>query len=288
MKLRLLVVAISTASLTLAARAAEEHFDLQKELSSSHLKGLLAESDVKLYVGSEPVPVFVEVTRLDVYSSMSFSASPFGGARRHCLDAFQKSLTAMVETAKARGYDAIVDLRPVVDGVPSNDVTGFKCTPGYKVTRVPLSGSFAMSAAASRKEAEAEKQSLGLPARQPDKDVIFLPVAATLASEGGNSALGGISLHWGVQAPAYSHRYGPEVYSGWAEIANGNTEAACRQAVLHALTSIVEEAKSRNFNAIIKVRSYLDEAFAPALEDVECRVGKKASVQLRATLAQVN
>ncbi len=281
-----LPVMITAASLALTAHAAEEYFDLQKELSSSYVKELLAGSDVKLYVGSEPVPAFVEVTRPDVYSSMSFSPSPFGGSRRHCLDAFQKSLTAMFETAKARGYDAIIGLRPVVDGVPSDDVSGFKCTPGYKVTRVPLSSSFAMSEAAARREAESEKQSLELPARPPAKGAVFLPVAATLASDEAKVALGGVPLHWGVQAPAYSHRYGPDVYPGDAEVVNGDAESACRRAFLNALASVAGEAKSQGFNSIIKARSYLDEEFAPALGEVECQVGKKAKVQLRATLAQ--
>ncbi|HEY3700100.1 MAG TPA: hypothetical protein VGK97_12250 [Spongiibacteraceae bacterium] len=95
-----------------------------------------------------------------------------------------------------------------------------------------------------------------------------------------------IKVYWGIQAPEYSQRYGPDDYSDEADIEKLQSEEACKQAVLKTLSSMVQEAKTRNFDSIIKIRSFLGEQFAPAATDVECQLNKKtASVTLRSSLA---
>ena len=67
---------------------------------------------------------------------------------------------------------------------------------------------------------------------------------------------------------------------------NFSTEDACKRAVLKTLSSMVEDAKSRDYDSIIKIRSFLDGKFAPVATEVECHLGKKsASVTLQASLA---
>jgi hypothetical protein len=272
---------------TTAAQAAEEQFDMKQELASDYLQETLVPG-IKLYLGNETTPAFAELTRPDIYTSTSVSLSPFGGSRRHCLDALQKSLRSLASDAKLRGYEAVVDIRPVLDGKPAADASGFKCKPGYKVTTVAVSGAFAMSEAALAKANEAEAASLNLPTRKAAEGAIFLPAQAIITSDKAKAALGPkLSLHWGAQAPAYSFRYGPDEYEDSAEITKAGAESACHDAVVKVLRAIAEEALSKNYDAIIKLRSRLHGAYAPGTEDIECQVDKKAArVTLQATLAQ--
>jgi hypothetical protein len=143
----------------------------------------------------------------DIYTSTSISLCPFGGSRRHCLDALQKSLMSLADDAKLRGHDAVVDIRPAVDAKPSSDAAGFKCKPGCKVTTVSVSGAFAMSEAALCKANEAEAKSLNVVARKPAEGAVFLAADPILSSEKAKAALGAdLSVHWGMQAPPHSYR----------------------------------------------------------------------------------
>jgi hypothetical protein len=275
------------ALMTTMSHAAEEHFDLRKELTSDYLKGWLG-TEVSLHIASDQTPAYVEVGRAEIYTARSFSPSPFGGGRRHCLDAFQKAVKSLVDTATAYGYDAVVNIRPVHESGNSAEVATFKCTPGYKITSVSISGSLAMSAAAKKRELEAESLSLTLPSRKAADDAIFLPADPILASPEVKSILASsATLYWGVKAPAITYRYGPDDYSDEAPITAAGPEAACSVATTKVLRKIVEEAKSRNFDIIIKVRSHLYEEYSPTITDVECLVGKSSVyVTLQATLAQ--
>lgn len=285
------VAAASAGLMALAAapaRAGEESFEVKAELANEYLKDLL-DPKIALFWGSDSLPGAVEVTRTDVFTSTSVSLSPFGGGRKHCVDAFQKTLKSLVDTAKAQGYDAVVQLRPVQDGQPSSDATGFKCKPGYKVTTVSLSGAFAMSAAAAARAAEAEKQSLSLPARKPAEGAVFLPAQALLDAPEARAALGSeVAFHWGAQAPDFAYRYGPEDYYDEAEIGPAGVEAACRQALVKTLAAAAKDAKEKHYDALIKLRSRLGEAYAPNPAELECQVGKrKVNVTVQVTLAQL-
>ena len=280
-------LALVLTSLTISAYAAEGTYFKFSELLKADSAEELVDPGVKLYWSTQATPDFSEVARPDVYTRSSISMSPFGGSKRHCVEAFEKTLKAMIEDARSRGYDAVTNIRAMRDGRPSDDPAGFSCKPGYKTTEVPLTGSFAMTSAAAQRAAEAEERSSNLPARPPSAGAIFLPLEPILTSPEAKAILGpDVKAYWGIKAPEYSQRYGPDDYSDDADIGKLQSEEACKQAVLKTLSSMVKEAKTRSYDSIVKIRSFLDEQFAPVATDVECQLGKKtASVTLKSSLA---
>lgn len=273
-------------SLTISAYAAEGSYFKFSDLLKAESAEELMDPAIKLYWAGQPTPDFAEVARPDVYTRSSISIGPFGGAKRHCIESFEKALGAMIEDARARGYDAITNIRAVRDEKPSEDTEGFNCNPGYKTTEVPLIASFAMTAAAKQRAIEAEEQSTQLPARSPAKGAIFLPLEPILTSAEAKTILGpDIKVYWGVKAPKYNQRYGPDQYSDDADIGKLERDDACKQAVLKVLSSMVQDAKTKNYDSIVKIRSFLDGQFAPVPTDVECELSKKtASVTLQFSL----
>lgn len=274
------------ASLTISAHAAEgTYFKFSELLKAGSAKELM-DPAVKLYWDAQPTPNFQEVARPDVYTRSSISLSPFGGSTRHCIEAFEMTLKAMIDDARTRGYDAITNIRAMLDGKPSDDPEGFNCKPGYKTTEVPLVSSFAMTSAAVQRAAEAEVQSAKPPERPPSDGAIFLPLEPILTSPEARTILGqDIKVYWGIKAPAYSERYGPDEYSDEADIGKFGNDEACKQAVLKILGSMVQEAKTRSYDSIVKIRSFLSGQFAPIATDVECELSKKtASVTLQFSL----
>ena len=277
--------------LLLAASAAQSagtsYFNINELRQSAEVKEQAARA-VKLFWGDEKVPEFAEVTPPDIYTRSSISASPFGGSQRHCIEGFELALRALVNDAVARGYDAIIDIRPVVDGKPSADAAGFYCKPGYVTTEVPVSGRFAMTQAALDRIAEEEQRSAVQAPRPPINGGVFMAMGPILASPEAKSVLGtSIEAYAGLDAPAYRQRYGPDDYAGEGDVKALGPDGACKQAVLMALTQMVKEAKERGSNMVMKVRSYVDEQYAPVATDVECEIAKKtASVLLRASSAK--
>lgn len=284
---RVNLLALVLTSLTLSAHAAEgTYFRFSELLESESVKDVL-DPAVTLYWGAQPTPDFPEMARPDTHTRSSISLSPFGGSKKHCLEAFEKSLKAMIDDARTRGYDAVVNIRAARDGKPTDDPAGFDCKPGYKTTEVPLIGTFAMTSAAVQRASQAEERSVNVPARPASAGAIFLPLDPILASAEAKAILGAnITAYSGVKAPAYSQRHGPDEYAEDADIEKLSTEDACKRAVLKTLSSMVQEAKARDYDSIIKIRSFLDERFAPVTTEVECHLGKKtASVTLQASLA---
>lgn len=281
------LLALVLTSLTISAHAAEGSYFKFSELLKADSAEELMDPAIKLYWGAQPTPDFPEVARPDIYTRSSISMSPLGGSKRHCVEAFEKTLKAMVDDARVRGYDAIANIRAVRDGKPSDDPAGFNCKPGYKTTEVPLVGTFAMTSAAMQRATEAEERSANIPARPPSAGAIFLPLEPMLTSPEANAILGpDIKAHWGIKAPEHSERYGPDEYSDDVDIGKLQIEEACKQAVLKTLGSMVQDAKTRNYDSIVKIRSFLGGQFAPVATDVECQLGKKtASVTLKSSLA---
>jgi len=289
--LRSLLCVLALACSMVPARAAEAaRFELSSLLASESVKETL-DPAVKLYWGTPaPAADLAEVARPDVYTRSSISMSPFGGSARHCVEAFEKALAAMIDAARARGYDAIVDVRTFQNGTPADDSTALACKPGYKTTEVSLAGSFAMTQAAFQRAAQADERAATAPPRPPADGAVFVPLEPILTSPEARAILGpGIVVYPGsAKAPAYSQRYGPEEYSEDADLKRLGPDAACKQAVLNTLSSIVQDAKERGYDSVIKVRSFLNRQFVPGGGDVECLLGKKtASVTLQATLSLV-
>ncbi len=274
------------ACFTLCAQAADTFFSYNELLGSSTVKDF-NNPNVKLYWGNEPTPEFAELARPDSYTRISVSMSPFGGSRRHCVDAFEKVLKATIEDAASRGYDAVINIRPVVNGKPSEDPKGFNCNPGYKTTDVALMSTFAMTSTALQRMNEAEQAAASAPARGPAPNALFIPLEPILSSAEAKAILGThLSAYAGIKAPAYNQRYGPDEYSDEADSRTQSKEAACQQAAIKVLRTMADDAKTKGYDAIIKIRSYLDSQYAPVPTDLECMIGKKAaSVTLRASFA---
>jgi hypothetical protein len=282
------LLALFLTSLALSAHAASDTYYLKfGELMESDYAKKLVDPAIKLYWGAEPAPAFAEVAPPEVYSRSGISLRLFGGGTRdHCVEAFQLALKTMLAAARWRGYDAITDIRVARNGQPMDDPLGFNCKPGYRTTEVALIGSFAMTATALQRAADEEGKSANLPPRPPSAGAIFLPLEPILASAEAKAVLGTLNAYPGISAPAYSKRFGPDEYSEEADLGKLEREEACKQAVLLALSSMVKEAQFRDLDSIIKIRSKLNEQFAPVTTDVECLIGKKtASVTLHASLA---
>lgn len=281
------MLATVIACLAISAHAADAtYFKLSELLGSPSVKEFQV-PNVKLYWGTQPTPAFREVARPDVYTRSGLSLGGSSGIGEHCVEAFERTLKAMIEDARTRGYDAIINLRIAYDGKPSDDLTGFTCKPGHWTTEVSLIGSFAMTSAAFQRAAEAEQRSASIPARPPAKGAIYLPLEPILTSPEAREILGKEFIaHWGIAgAPAYSQRFGPEQYSEEADVRKLGNEGACKQAVLNALNDMVDDAKEKRFDSIIKIRSVHKGQYAPVATDVECELDKKeAKVTLQASL----
>jgi hypothetical protein len=270
--------ALLLASLVISAHAADAAFYFTfSELLEAESARKVLDPAVKLYWAAEAAPDFAETAPPEVFTRSSITAGLFGGSRRHCVQAFEGTLKAMISTARSRGYDAIFDLRAARDRKPTDDPLGFSCKPGYKTTEAPLVGTFAMSAAARQRLVEAEELSAHLPQRQPAEGAIFLPLEPMLSSAQAQAILGSVNAYWGINAPDYKLRYGPSAYTEDVELGTLEGEEACRQAVHKALDNMVREVKVRDFDSIIKIRSWLGGQFTPVTTDVECRISKKAA-----------
>ncbi len=283
------VLTLAVASLALSANAAETYYLQTRDLLQSERAKSFLDPAIKLYWGDEPTPTFQEVTRQDINTGISLSGALFsGGSKEHCIAAFENALDTLVKSARNGGFDAVVNIRIGQTRKPTTDFVGFNCTPGYKTTEVRLWGSFAMSPAAAQRFAEAQKQQAQLPAREPAKGAIFLPMAPVMASPELKKILGRhVRAYWGTDAPPYDERTtGPDDYSEDVDIGSLGPEEACRQATLKTLGVMVKDARKDDFDSIIRIRSYHKNQYAPVATDIECELGKKsASVTLRAFMA---
>lgn len=248
----------------------------------------ILERPVTLYWGPQAMPEFAEVARGDNYTRWSISRNPFGGSATHCVDAFEQALRALVNDAADRGYDAVIGLKAQSDSKTSDDPDAFYCKPGYRSTEVSLTGSFAMTKAAVLRAAEEDAFVLEGPPRPPWGENLYLPLEPILTSPEAKAIFGSdVTAHWGLQHPPYSERYGPDVYYDYADLATFGNEGACKQAALKVLTAMAEYARANQYDAVIRIRSYLYDIYTPAATDFECEIGrKKATVRLKGTLAK--
>jgi len=286
MKTFAIVLAVALSSLAHHARATEL-LDVQQLLSSDAAREVLKQGVTAYGIGQAP-PSFRQYSLPETYTATSFSASPFGGSRRHCIDAFENTLRSLIDDAKSRGFDAIVDIRPVVDGAPAADAKAFTCKPGYKITSVSLMGTLAMSDAAFDRLAEAEKRTFVIAPRSAAEGANFFPLPPALASTEAKEAVSKLlAVHpTSSSTPTYRYRFGPDDYSGEAELSADGPEAACRRAVAKALEAMAVEASARKYTMVVNMRSNLNGKFSPDSEQFECEVTKKrVSVSFQATLA---
>ncbi|WOB09520.1 hypothetical protein [Piscinibacter gummiphilus] len=277
------------ASLALCAHAAEPFQLKVSELLQSERAQKFLDPSIKLYWGDAPTPPFPEITRQDINTGLSMNSGLFSrGSKEHCIAAFENALDTLVKTARSGGFDAAFDIRVGQGRTPTNDFESFQCTPAYTATDVRLWASFAMTPDAAQRFAQAQLKQASLPAREPAKGAIFMPVASVVASPELKKILGRhVRAYWGTEAPEYDERsLNPDDYSEEVTIGTLAPEEACRQAALKTLGVMVKAARKDDFDSIIRIRSYHRDQFAPNPTDIECELGKKeASVTLRAFMA---
>lgn len=287
----LLRLAIATnlffaSAITLAAEPI--YFQFRDLLAEPSVREVL-DPGVKIYLTGDPRPTIVESAAPDIYSGTGISVNPFGGSRRHCIEAFSNAIRSMVTDAVTGGYDSIADLRAMDGDKPGQDAQGFSCTPAYKVTVVALHSTIGATAAMAQRTAEIERDLIKQPYRDPWEDSIYVPVAPIAASPEASAALGDkVKGYWGIDAPAYQVRGIPEDYSGSAPLIQQDRHAACKQAVLNTLKDMAENTVELGYDSMIRIRSYLYEQTTPGMNSIECEIGKKAVyVKLRGTPANL-
>lgn len=282
------LLAAGLAFLATSALGADSVLLKVSDLLKSSTAQEILETPVTLYWGKRPTTQFAEIARGDNYTRWSISRNPFGGSEKHCADAFEQALRALVNDAAERGYDAVIDLKVQSDSKTSDDPDAFYCKPGYRSTEVSLTGSFAMTSAAMQRAAEEDAFVIEGPPRPPWGENIYLPLEPVFASPEAKAILGtDVTAHWGLQHPPYSERHGPDVYYDYADFATFGKEGACRQAALKVLGAMAEYARGNNYDAIIRIRSYLNDLHTPTATDYECEIGRrKATVRLKGTLAK--
>jgi uncharacterized protein YbjQ (UPF0145 family) len=282
------LLAATLALLTSSAFGADSVLLKVSDLLKSATAREILEKPVTLYWGKRPTVQFAEIARGDNYTRWSISRNPFGGSEKHCADAFEQALRALVNDAAERGYDAVIDLKVQSDSKISDDPDAFYCKPGYRSTEVSLTGSFAMTTEAMQRAAEEDAFVPEGPPRPPWGENIYLPLEPILTSPEAKAILGSdVTAHWGLQHPPYSERHGPDIYYDYGDIATFGREGACRQAALKVLAAMTEYARGSNYDAIIRIRSYLNDLYTPAATDFECEIGRrKATVRLKGTLAK--
>jgi hypothetical protein len=276
-----------------AAHAQIVFYTFEDALASEPLKQVLT-SPTKLYFGEQGTPPLAEKARPDTYNrSASYSRFYNSDSREGCLAAFARTLSVMIEEATLRGYDSIVNIRGTADNKEGNYTpTGFACDAGRATSAVLLVSEFAVTQAAAQlaEEIERDPSRWVTPKRTkpPTRFASSLPLGTVLSSPEAKAILGPIKLHWGLHhAPAYSERFGPDSYRGEGDVSDYGT-GACKQAVLDALSRMVEDVKEGHYDAIINLRSYLEEQPARKDSEYECLLSRKyANVQLLGSLVKL-
>jgi len=286
MKRRHLTTTACLACLALGAQAADpEYFNYRDLLATRSVKSFTNPA-VKIYLANDAKPEFAEKTRPDTYTGTGISISPFGGSRRHCVEAFENALRSMISDAATKGFDAIIDLRAMAGDDPEPDPNRFTCQPAYKVTIVTLHATFGLTPEGAQRIADEDKRLLNQPYRPPWEGSIYVPLEPIVGSPEAQAILGPeIKPYWGIEAPAYTLRFGPHDYAGSSEIGTLGIPEACKKATLNALQEMVDQAKEEKFDSIIRIRSRMYEQYTPGFSSIECEVGKRAVfVKLQATL----
>lgn len=296
--------AVLLACIGLTAQAQSVHgdkvnFSLQALLNKPEVQKAF-DPAIKFYWENAQTPEVAEKTA----ELISRSRRPISNASYfddYCVAAFASTIKNATEEAKLNGFDMIINAKSSPSGrkpaaLPPSTI---ECTNNYFAAETPLKIVFAASPEANKRYLDAEKAAqAAVPQNRPAaKNAIYLPLAPILNSPQAKEILeddedAPKKIYAGLQnAPAYTERFIPMHYSDDdAKISKYGQEGACKRAVLNVLKSIIKDMEERKdrYNAIIKVRSYLNDQFAPVDTDLECDVGsKEAKVKLIATFATV-
>lgn len=282
---RLLAAGLILAS-SLAQAADPIYFQFRDLLADKAIRSVL-DPRIRIYLANDASPTIVESAAPDTYTGTGISINPFGGSKRHCVEAFANAIRSMVNDAVAGGYDSILNLRAMDGDTPSRDPNGFSCTPAYKVTVLSLHSTFGATADTVQRAAEDDQRLLRTPYREPWEDSIYVALAPIADSPEAQAIFADkVKGYWGIDAPNYRVRGIPEDYAGSATVNRQDLQASCKQAVLNTLKDMVGDATERGFDSLIRIRSRMYEQTTPGMASIECEIGKKAVfVKLQGTLA---
>lgn len=280
-----------TCLLTFGAARAEETMNLDlKSLKALPEVQAVMDPAVRLFWYDSPAPELAEYSPSDVFNGIGISVIPFNTSQKHCEEAFRKSIELMIAEARNAGYDVIHDIRPALREGPSKDLNRVFCSLSPSTARVVLSARFGMTPTAQARansiDLEAERLAAST-ARPAAKGALYVPLQALLASPEFKTILGAdMGFYLGSQVPPrYSQRFGPKTYTESVEANGASPDETCRRAVLAALRSLITDARGHNYNAVIRVRSFLNDQLTPSPNDAECEAGNRsAKASFRAIL----
>lgn len=136
--LRTAAVLVAVA-LTPSAQARDERmlFDVQPVLASPLGKDRFDET-VQFYFGERPYPQPQQT--FGVHTSERRSFTPLYSDAEACDRAFVEALAGLRDAAKARGANAVVDIKSIYRNREFRSDTQYECRAGYLATSVSLEG----------------------------------------------------------------------------------------------------------------------------------------------------
>jgi hypothetical protein len=287
------LLALLLISLSLSARAEPTNFSIEEAMNQPSVQKAL-KPGLKVLWGSRKVEdEVVERAETGTYTRTHFGGSVReSGKKQDCMDIFADAMEDMIATALLRDYDVIAEVRGTYKGKGPQDENMFICDVGFRSSDIVLSGTFVQTRAGAadlEKIRNAPERQAAIRNRPLSPNTLLLPLGSILESPEARAILGSMVVHWGNSgAPQFSERFGPDTYEDDASIRKLGREGACKQAVLNALHSMVEDVKEHKYDGLVMVRSYYDDQWAPDDKSVECNVaGSSAEIKLVGTLIKL-
>lgn len=132
-----LVAAVALAAPAAQARDERVLFDIAPVLASAEGKDRFDDT-VEFYFGERPYPQVVD--SYGVHTSERRSFTPVYSEEDACKRAFIEALAGLRDAAKARGANAIVNIKSIYKNREFRSETQYECRAGYLVTGVALEG----------------------------------------------------------------------------------------------------------------------------------------------------
>lgn len=126
---------------------------------------------------------------------------------------------------------------------------------------------------------------ISLTSAQAAPQTLLVSIAETLALPEAKALAGsGFLFSWGtLSSPKLTQRKGRDFSSGDESARNSSPQAACQQAFLSALDTLVEEARERKANTIYSIESFYEGEYTDSSKEFRCTLnGSSAYVFLHA------
>lgn len=233
-----------------------------EELLKEKVVQAALDPDIRIYWKAEEAPGFVEESPTEAYSESS-PGRP--GLYNRCVVAFAGTLAKIIQTAKQASFDSVV----VFHGVEDDEVlpAGSMHCSGWNWTRTSLRVKLGLS----KERADSVRQIATISPREPAKDAMFLPVGDLVSAEDVKAAMPQKSISWLGQAePQFKERFGPDLYSEYADYREIGIPAACRKAFVATLAYMATYANEYSHDGLIRVQSFLEDKPTPKIDEYEC------------------